>query len=130
MVLDSSALLAYLLNEPGAERAEKVLLKGGLLLSSVNRTEIKGRLVGMGLATPQAVDIEFRNLAQLVEIVAFDLEQSDLAAYYYARRNPYNLSLGDCACLALAEARGLPVLTAEQAWAKLPGLPVKVHLIR
>ncbi|NJK44935.1 MAG: type II toxin-antitoxin system VapC family toxin [Pleurocapsa sp. SU_196_0] len=130
MVLDSSVLLAYLLNEPGAERAEKALLKGGLLLSSVNRTEIKGRLVGMGLATPQAVDIEFQNLAQLVEIVAFDLEQSDLAAYYYARRNPYNLSLGDCACLALAEARGLPVLTAEQSWAKLPSLPVKVHLIR
>ena len=130
MVIDSSVLLAYFLDEPGAERAEQELRKGGLLLSSVNRTEVKGRLVGMGVSTPQAVDSEFDNLAQLVEIVPFDLEQSDLAAYYYARRNPYNLLLGDCACLALAEARGLDVLTAEQSWAKLPSLPFKIHLIR
>jgi ribonuclease VapC len=130
VVIDSSVLLAYLLDEPGAERAEQAIRKGGLLLSSVNRTEVKGRLVGMGVSTPQAVDTEFGNLAQLVEIAPFDLEQSDLAAYYYARRNPYNLSLGDCACLALAEARGLDVLTAEQSWAQLPSLPFKVHLIR
>ena len=130
MVIDSSVLLAYLLDEPGAERAEQEIRKGGLLLSSVNRTEVKGRLVGMGVSTPQAVDTEFQNLAQLVEIAPFDLEQSDLAAYYYARRNPYNLSLGDCACLALAEARGLDVLTAEQSWAQLPSLPFKIHLIR
>ena len=130
MVIDSSVLLAYFLDEPGAERAEQEIRKGGLLLSSVNRTEVKGRLVGMGVSTPQAVDTEFRNLAQLVEIAPFDLEQSDLAAYYYARRNPYNLSLGDCACLALAEARGLDVLTAEQSWAQLPSLPFEIHLIR
>lgn len=130
MVIDSSVLLAYFLDEPGAERAEQEIRKGGLLLSSVNRTEVKGRLVGMGVSTPQAVDTEFGNLAQLVEIAPFDLEQSDLAAYYYARRNPYNLSLGDCACLALAEARGLDVLTAEQSWAQLPSLPFKIHLIR
>ena len=130
MVIDSSVLLAYFLDEPGAERAEQEIRKGGLLLSSVNRTEVKGRLVGMGVSTPQAVDTEFGTLAQLVEIAPFDLEQSDLAAYYYARRNPYNLSLGDCACLALAEARGLDVLTAEQSWAQLPSLPFKIHLIR
>ena len=130
MVIDSSVLLAYFLDEPGAERAEQEIRKGGLLLSSVNCSEVKGQLVGMGVSTPQAVDREFDSLAQLVEIVAFDLEQSDLAAYYYARRNPYNLSLGDCACLALAEARGLDVLTAEQSWAKLPNLPFKIHLIR
>ena len=130
MVIDSSVLLAYFLDEPGAERAEQEIRKGGLLLSSVNRTEVKGRLVGMGVSTPQAVDTEFVNLAQLVEIAPFDLDQSDLASYYYARRNPYNLSLGDCACLALAEARGLDVLTAEQSWAQLPSLPFKIHLIR
>ena len=130
MVIDASVLLAYFLDELGADNAEAAIRKGGLLLSSVNRTEIKGRLVGMGVSTPQAVDTEFQNLAQLVEIVPFDLEQSDLAAFYYARRNPYNLSLGDCACLALAEARDVDVLTAERSWAKLLGLPFKVHLIR
>ena len=130
MVVDSSVLIAYFLEEPGWELANENLLRGGLLCSAVNRTEVKGRLVGGGLATPQVVDLEFVHLAQLIEIVPFDLQQSDLAAYYYARRNPYNLSLGDCACLALAEARGMDVLTAEQSWAKLPGLPFKVKLIR
>ena len=130
MVVDSSVLLAYLLDEPGAQKAEEAIRKGGLLLSSVNRIEVKGRLVGMGVSTPQAVDTDFTHLAQLVGIAPFDLEQSDLAADYYARRNPYDLSLGDCACLALAEARELDVLTAEQSWAKLPGLRFKVHLIR
>jgi ribonuclease VapC len=130
VVVDSSVLIAYFLEEPGWELANEHLLRGGLLCSAVNRTEVKGRLVGGGLATPQAVDLEFVHLSQLIDVVPFDLQQSDLAAYYYARRNPYNLSLGDCACLALAEARGLDVLTAEQAWAKLPGLPFKVKLIR
>jgi PIN domain nuclease of toxin-antitoxin system len=130
MVIDASALIAYLLQEPGWERTNEYLLRGGVYCSTVNRTEVKGRLVGGGLATPQAVDAEFVNLAQLVEIVAFDSAQSDIAAYYYARRNPYNLSLGDCACLALAEARGLDVLTAEHAWKTIPSLPFTVHLIR
>jgi PIN domain nuclease of toxin-antitoxin system len=130
MVIDASALIAYLLDEPGGERTEGVLARGGALLSSVNRTEVKGRLVGMGARTPQAVDEALAALEPLLETVPHDLEQSDLGAYYYARRNPYNLSLGDCACLALAEARRLDVLTAEQSWAKLPGLPFRVHLIR
>ncbi|MGL5076192.1 MAG: PIN domain-containing protein, partial [Waterburya sp.] len=62
--------------------------------------------------------------------VPFDIQQSDLAAYYYARRKPYNLSLGDSACLALAESKSMSVVTAEAAWAKLPGLPFKVTVIR
>ena len=67
---------------------------------------------------------------ELIEVIPFDLEQSDLAAYYYAQRNAYQLSLSDRACLAMAESRGVEVLTAERAWAKLPDLPVKVKLIR
>jgi ribonuclease VapC len=130
MVIDSSALLAYLREEDGAAAAEKIIMNGGLLFSSVNHTEVKGKVVGRGEATPQAVDAMFARLERLVEIVSYDLEQSQLASYYYARRNPYGLSLGDCACLALAEARGVNVLTAEASWAKIPGLPFKVQLIR
>jgi PIN domain nuclease of toxin-antitoxin system len=84
----------------------------------------------MGFATPNQIDEVFDNLAQLLESIPFDLEQSDLASFYYARRNPYNLSLGDCACLALAEALKEDILTAEHAWKKIPDLPFKVVLIR
>lgn len=130
MVIDSSALIAYLKQESGFEIIRDIFMKRSLLISSINRTEVKGRLVGSGVFSAGQVDREFVNLRSLLEVIPFDLEQSDLAAYYYARRNAYQLSLGDCACLALAEARGVEVLTAERAWAQLPGLTVKVKLIR
>lgn len=70
------------------------------------------------------------HLADALVIVPFDSQQSDLAAPWYARRKPYNLRLGACVCIALAEARSLEVLTAESAWAKLPNLRAKVNPIR
>lgn len=130
MVIDSSALIAYLRHEAGYKQVERLLLKGGLLLSSVNRTEIKGKLIGVGAFTTKQVDEALANFEELLEVVPFDIQQSDLAAYYYARRKPYNLSLGDCACLALAEAKSVNVITAEAAWAKLLGLPIKITVIR
>ncbi len=130
MVVDASALMAFFLRETGDEAVKKELEKGNLLISAVNRTEVKGKLVGAGTYTPQMIDTRFDLLKDVLEVVAFDAEQSDVAAFYYARRNPYNLSLGDCACLALAEVSQQHVLTAEQAWKKLPHLPFKVVLIR
>jgi PIN domain nuclease of toxin-antitoxin system len=130
MVVDASALMAFFLKETGDEAVKKELEKGNLLISTVNRTEVKGKLVGSGTHTPQMIDTRFDLLKDVLEVVAFDAEQSDIAAFYYARRNPYNLSLGDCACLALAEVSQQNVLTAEQAWKKLPHLPFKVVLIR
>ncbi len=130
MVVDASALMAFFLKEPGSEKVKQALEKGDLLISTVNRTEVKGKLVGSGTYTPQLIDSHFDLLKDVLEVVAFDAEQSDVAAFYYARRNPYNLSLGDCACLALAQVGGQPVLTAEHAWKKLPHLPFKVMLIR
>jgi PIN domain nuclease of toxin-antitoxin system len=130
MVIDASALIAYLRHETGYRQVERLLLKGGLFLSSVNRTEMKGKLVGMGLFTAKQIDEALANLEELLEVISFDTRQSDVAAYYYARRNPYNLSLGDCACFALAEVKNLNVITAESAWSKLPGLPFKVTVIR
>ena len=130
MVVDASALMAFFRREMGHERVRVALEAGGAMISSMNRTEVKGKLVGAGLFTPQMVDARFDLLQDALEIVPFDLEQSDLAAYYHARRNLYNLSSGDCARLALGESREAQVMTAESAWAKLPNLPFKVILIR
>ena len=52
------------------------------------------------------------------------------SAFYYARRKPYDLSLGDALCLGMAEALGADVLTAERGWATIPDLPFSVTLIR
>lgn len=128
--IDASALTAFFKREIGSEVVRDRLEQGGLLLSSINRTELKGKLVGAGLFTPRDVDTRLLMFDQLLEVIPFDLEQSHWAAYYYAQRNAYQLSLSNCACLALAESRGVEVLTAEQASAKLVDLPVKAKLIR
>lgn len=125
MVIDASAILAYLQDEEGSDLVEVALENG--LISTITFTEILGKLVGKGVPAAQALaDLEGLGL----EVVNFDQSQAVQAAYFYARRNPYRLSLGDCAVLALGEHLGKPILTGEQDWAKLPDLRVAIHLIR
>lgn len=128
VVLDASALLAWYEDEPGAPIVEEALLRGDGVISSVNLTETIGKLVGKGIAPENEVSTDL--FALKLEIAAFDSALALGAGFFYARRHPDQLSLGDCACLALGEARGLTVLTAERAWAKLPNLRVAVKLIR
>jgi PIN domain nuclease of toxin-antitoxin system len=112
-------------NIRGAGQLEDALEHG--VLSAVTFTEVLGKLVGKGVPADQAeADLDELGL----EVVDYDRELAKVAAHFYARRNPYNLSLGACAVLALGEHLGLPILTGEQAWAKLLGLRVKVRLIR
>lgn len=126
MVIDASALLAFLQNESGTALVEAALLKGAAI-SCLTWTETAGKLIGAGESAQQVETV----LSQLnVTTIPFDEAQMKLASYFYARRKPYGLSLGDCATLALAEHLGVPVLAAERAWAKLPDLRVEVRLIR
>ena len=128
MVIDASALTAYLENEVGAEVVTNAFLESRLMLSVVNFVEVVGKLVSRGATTHDEVVADIKGLN--LDVVEMDLDQGLIASYFYARRKPYGLSLGDCACLALAEARGVKVLTGERAWAKLPGLRVEVQLFR
>ena len=129
MVADASAILAHILKETGWETVDKAL-KSGLMMSAINLTEVYGRLVGGEALHEDRVQERLLELTETLEVVPFDAQLALEAGYFYARRRPYNLSLGDCACLALAESLDLAVLTAETNWAKLPSLRVKVKLIR
>jgi PIN domain nuclease of toxin-antitoxin system len=51
------------------------------------------------------------------------------AAALYPKATGKGLSLGDRACLALAQRLGAPALTAERVWAELD-LDIDVQLIR
>jgi PIN domain nuclease of toxin-antitoxin system len=126
-VLDASALLAWFQKELGFEMVRSQLEHGGVI-AVPNMTEVIGKLVSRGISPHNEVERDL--LALGLEVVAMDQEIGLAAAYFYARRNPYNLSLGDCACLATAETLGLEVLTAEQEWAQLPNLRTTVRLIR
>jgi ribonuclease VapC len=117
-------LLAKIFREPGHER---VSLSGSdAVMSAVNLAEVLSRLIRDSLS----LDDVLQELdASGLEVAPFDARQARLAAELLPKTQRAGLSLGDRACLALAIDRGLPVLTADGAWANL-GLPVEVILIR
>jgi PIN domain nuclease of toxin-antitoxin system len=111
-VLDASALLALVFNEPGADRVRSCV--DGARVSAINHSEALARMLSRG----SALEESRRHLARLpIEIMAFDAAQATLCASLHARTP--GLSFGDRACLALALTLGLPVLTGDRLWKEL-----------
>lgn len=125
-VLDASAVLAALLNEPGAVRVERAL-KRGAAMSSVNVAEVAARLSQDGLSSVTVARV-VRGLG--VEIIPFDRQAALLSGSYRMRTRRQGLGLGDRACLATASSLGLPVLTADRSWSDLEIDGVTVVQIR
>jgi len=123
-ILDASAALAVLLNEPGGAYVSAHLEQA--LLSTVNLAEIHTRLLLHGVPAARA----WRRIQDLqCEICPFSDEQARIAAELITVTKPYGLSLGDRACLALAIDRKATVHTADRAWKSL-GLGIEVEAIR
>jgi ribonuclease VapC len=123
-VLDSSAILAVIFQEPGAEKVSD-LLNGGLL-STVNLAEVHTVLALRGVPPDR---IRGRVEEMGCEVCLFNEEQAHLTGELVAKTSAYGLSLGDRACLALALDRKATVYTADRNWKNL-GLAVEVNVIR
>jgi PIN domain nuclease of toxin-antitoxin system len=125
-VLDASALLALLYREPGHGRVADLL--DGAVISSVNWSETLAKLVQRGLADHSAVQAL---LALGVDVVPFGRTDAERAARLWSAGRACGLSLGDRACLAVAQAQtdGVAV-TADKVWADLDLPDVTVELIR
>ena len=121
-VLDASALLALLNSEPGSEVVAALLPEA--VMSSVNFSEVVAKL-----ADERRPELEIRSYlgALGLLIVEFDTELAYWAGLLRPLTKATGLSLGDRACLALAESMNVPVVTSDRAWASLS---VKVELIR
>ena len=126
-VLDSSAILAWFQRELGYENTRAQIKMGGMI-TAPNLTEVIGKLVSNGSAPANQVERDVLGLR--LQVIPMDQEIALASAFFYASRHPYDLSLGDCVCIAVAETLGVEILTAEQSWAKIPDLRVKVRLIR
>ena len=123
-VLDTSAFLAVLKNEPGADVVVGVL--HDCIMSSVNAAEVYTKLSEWGLP-PAARDRALMLVP--ATIVDFDAGLARLAGDMRAGTKALGLSLGDRACLALARRERLPAFTSDQAWAKAD-VGATVRLIR
>jgi ribonuclease VapC len=127
VILDASAILAYLLQEPGGESVAEAI-DSGAGLGTANLAEVMTRLVRDGVAVDTA-----RQVLSALPVTLFDLD-ADLAlragALVLATRK-FGLSLGDRLCLALAIREIVPAVTADTAWAEVaPLIGATVQLIR
>lgn len=124
MILDASALLAYLQQEPGCWQVEQVLSVA--FMSTVNWCEVVQKLHARSI-DDKAV---YKNLEILgLRFIAFNREHADMAGELWSMTAPFGLSLGDRACLATGLIEKIPVMTADQVWQNLP-LSLGIKLIR
>jgi ribonuclease VapC len=125
VVLDASALLAILNQEPGADALTPEILSGAAI-STVNVAEVHGKLVSRGLAPEDAWEAA---LSPVREAVAFTVEHAKLVGDLIVQTRQLGLSLGDRACLALGLLLKAPVYTADKSWKKLK-VGARIHVIR
>jgi PIN domain nuclease of toxin-antitoxin system len=137
-VIDASAVMAFIYDEPGGDSIQAVLSRsiitcvnfGEVLVKVSTRFKIDPATVeslleasGLGVAVlDQATCRRFPSLS--------DIDRKSRMSRSSTNVRP--LSLADLSCLAFATEHDLPVLTADRHWAELRnfGLRPDVFLIR
>lgn len=124
-VLDASAVLALIHDEPGGDVVAARL--AGAVLGAANLAEVVGKLID--------ADVDVARLRELLAAAGVHVEplsgaDAELAGALRSVPGGRTLSLGDRCALALTVRADPPeVLTADRAWADLD-LPIRVQLIR
>jgi ribonuclease VapC len=122
-LLDSSAVLAWLQQEPGGERVGTLLEEG--IVTAANWSEILQKARQHG-ADPQEVGLMLRSLG--LEVIEITRDDGETAAAIWQEGTP--LSLGDRLCLAVAVRLGVPVVTTDALWEKASIEGAQVELLR
>lgn len=124
VVLDASALLAFLNGETGGDLVPADT--GDAVISTVNLAEVISVLTKHGVSEGEVQ----RRIRQVVlEVLDFDRPVAERTGLMIALTRSHGLSLGDRACLATALAQQLPVLTCDRSWSNVP-VGASVQLLR
>lgn len=125
-VLDASALLAVLREEPGGDLVAPIISTS--IMTAINFAEVVGTLIYRGATAKQA---DAMLLPFDLEVVPSDKALAISAGHLRRVTARAGLSLGDRFCLALAIREGLEAWTADRRWADVADAAgAKVRLIR
>ncbi|MFI5003455.1 MAG: type II toxin-antitoxin system VapC family toxin [Solirubrobacterales bacterium] len=119
-VLDASALLAHLRDEPGGDLVAEAIA-GGAVISTVNLAEVLSSSTDHGV-DPVQLSTELSDRGLLDGALAtepFTAADAVEAARLRPLTRSAGLSLGDRACLALARRLDGVAVTADNAWARV-----------
>ena len=124
-MLDASAILAVLKRETGTQVVEAAIAEGAAI-STVNLAEIVSKLADWGM-DGAAIRNTLDNFE--LEIVDFDAELAYAAGLLRPATRDLGMSLGDRACVSLAQRLEAEALTADRRWADLK-VDVPIRLVR
>jgi PIN domain nuclease of toxin-antitoxin system len=123
-VLDATAVLALLNDEPGAGKVASLLPRA--VMSTVNLAEVVSKLAEAGMPEGTIKTV----LGELgLTVIPFDEALALRTGLLRPATSNYGLSLGDRACLALGQQLRRPVLTTDRMW-KTVKLGVEIQMIR
>ena len=109
-VLDGSALLAFVQDEPGAAMVESAL-DDGATCGAANWSEVAQKILGAGRDWDL---VRALLLSYDIQIAPVTLHDAEWAAARWRRGEGF--SLGDRLCMALGDRLDATVLTADASW--------------
>ena len=114
MIIDTSALVSILDQEPEAERlAHAIATASERMLSAANLVET-GIVMQVRRGDEAVRDLDLLLAKLKIEIIAVSAKQANLARKAFQRfgrgRHPARLNFGDCFAYALAKDSGAPLL--------------------
>ena len=123
-VLDSSAILAELHREPGADIVKAA--RRSACISAVNYAEVITKLIDDGVPSAEAEIILERLHCDVIDA---DKYRSAIVGALHVKTRRRGVSLADRYCLQLAQELRLPLLTTDRELKSLD-IGVEVRLIR
>ncbi|MCV7382553.1 type II toxin-antitoxin system VapC family toxin [Mycolicibacter longobardus] len=114
MVIDTSALVAMLTDEPGAEQFEAAVEADPVRLMSTASYLETAIVIEARFGEPGGRELDLWLHRAAVDLVAVDSEQANVARLAYRRygkgRHRASLNYGECFSYALAQVSGQPLL--------------------